>query len=112
MKRIEAIVRPERVPNVLAALEKVDHPGLMITEIEGHGKHRGVEQQARGKTYKVELLTKSKIEMVVNDAEAGKLLKVIREAALTGNVGDGKIFVYPVDNVMRIRTAEEGEAAV
>ena len=112
MKRIEAIVRPERVPHVLAALEHIDHPGLMITEIEGHGKQKGVEQAARGKTYKVELLTKSKIEMVVNDSDADGMLKVIREAALTGRVGDGKIFIYPVENAMRIRTGEEGESAL
>jgi len=112
MKRIEAIVRPDKVGSVLAALDKIGHPGLMVTEIEGHGKQKGVEQEVRGKKYKVELLTKARIEMVVEDKDMDGIVKTIREAAVTGKVGDGKIFVYPVENVVRIRTAEQGEIAV
>ena len=112
MKRIEAIVRPDKVGSVLAALDKIGHPGLKVTEIEGHGKQKGVEQEVRGKKYKVELLTKARIEMVVEDKDMDGIVKTIREAAVTGKVGDGKIFVYPVENVVRIRTAEEGEIAV
>ncbi len=112
MKKIEAIVRPDRVGRVLSALDRVGHSGLMITEIEGHGKQKGIEHEARGKTYKVDLLTKAKIEMVVKDSDMDKVLNCIREAALTGKVGDGKIFVYPADNAMRIRTGEQGEIAV
>jgi len=112
MKKIEAIIRPAKVGDVCAALEKIGHPGIMITEIEGHGRQKGIEQEFRGKTYKTELLTKAKIDIVVNDDDVDKIIKAIREAAFTGKVGDGKIFIYPVDNAIRIRTDELGEAAV
>jgi len=112
MKKIEAIIRPTKVGDVCDALNKLGHPGIMLTEIEGHGKQKGIEQEFRGKTYKTELLSKAKIEVVVNDQDLDKTIKVIREAAFTGKVGDGKIFVYPVDNAIRIRTDEKGETAV
>ena len=112
MKKIEAIIRPTKVGDVCDALNKLGHPGIMLTEIEGHGKQKGIEQEFRGKTYKTELLSKAKIEVVVNDQDLDKTIKVIREAAFTGKVGDGKIFVYSIDNVIRIRTDEKGEVAV
>jgi nitrogen regulatory protein P-II 1 len=112
MKKIEAIIRPAKVGDVCAALEKIGHPGIMITEIEGHGRQKGIEQEFRGKTYKTELLTKAKIEIVVKDQDLDKTAKAIREAAFTGRVGDGKLFIYLVDDVVRIRTAENGEVAV
>lgn len=112
MKKIEAIIRPAKVGDVCTALEKIGHPGIMITEIEGHGRQKGIEQEFRGKTYKTELLTKAKFEIIVNDQDVDKIAKAIREAAFTGKVGDGKIFIYPVDNVIRIRTDEKGEIAV
>ena len=112
MKKIEAIIRPAKVTDVCAALEKIGHPGIMITEIEGHGKQKGIEQEFHGKTYKTELLSKVKLEVVVNDGDLDKTIKAIREAAFTGKVGDGKIFVYPVDNAIRIRTDEKGEVAI
>ena len=112
MKKIEAIIRPAKVGDVCAALDKVGHPGITITEIEGHGKQKGIEQEFRGKTYKTELMTKARIEIVVNDAEVNKVTKAIREAAYTGKVGDGKIFIYPVEDVVRIRTSERGGIAV
>ena len=112
MKKIEAVIRPAKVGDVCAALEKIGHPGIMITEIEGHGKQKGIEQEFRGKTYKTELLSKAKLEVVVNDQDLDKITKAIQEAAFTGKMGDGKIFVYPVADVIRIRTAEKGEAAV
>ena len=112
MKKIEAIIRPTKVGDVCDALGKVGHPGLTITEIEGHGKQQGVEQQFHGKTYKVELITKTKIEVVVKDQDVDKTIKAIKEAAFTGAVGDGKIFISPVENAVRIRTSEQGEIAV
>jgi nitrogen regulatory protein P-II 1 len=112
VKRIEAIVRPTKIAEICAALEKIDYPGIMITEIEGHGKQKGVEQQVRGKTYKVGLMTKSRIEVVVKDSDAEKIVDTIRQNAYTGKVGDGKIFISPVDDVVRIRTAERGDAAL
>ena len=86
--------------------------GLMISEIEGHGIEKGVEQHVRGKTYKVDLITKARIELVVADSEADKIVMAIQKAALTGHIGDGKIFVHPVDDAVRVRTAERGEAAI
>lgn len=112
MKKIEAIIRPAKVGDVCDALNKLGHPGIMITEIEGHGKQKGIEQEFRGKTYKTELLSKAKLEVVVNDQDLEKTITAIREAALTGKVGDGKIFVYPVENAVRIRTAEQGDTAI
>ena len=112
MKKIEAIIRPNKVGDVCAALDRTGHPGIMITEIEGHGKQKGVEQNVRGKTYKVELMTKARIEVVAKDSEVEMIVKAIREAAFTGEVGDGKIFIYPVIDAVRIRTAEQGDIAV
>ena len=112
MKKIEAIIRPAKVGDVCDALNKLGHPGIMLTEIEGHGKQKGIEQEFRGKTYKTELLTKAKIEIVANDADVERIAQAIREAALTGKMGDGKIFIYPIDGVVRIRTGEQGSVAV
>ena len=112
MKKIEAIIRPEKLDSVRHALEEISSPGLMITEIEGHGKQKGITRQWRGKEYKVELLSKIKIEVIVKDKDVGHITKAITEAAYTGSIGDGKIFVYPVENVSRIRTREEGESAI
>lgn len=112
MKKIEAIVRTTKVGDVCEALDKIGHPGVMIFEIEGHGKQKGVEQQFRGKTFKVEFMTKASVQVIVNDADLDKTVKAIREAAYTGEIGDGKIFIYPVEGVLRIRTGETGSAAV
>lgn len=112
MKKIEAIVRPEKLEGVRKALEGAGYPGIMITEIEGHGRQKGVAQQWRGEQYRMDLLSKVKIEIVVPDKDADKLVKVIVAAAATGQVGDGKIFVYDVGQAVRIRTGESGEAAL
>jgi nitrogen regulatory protein P-II 1 len=98
MKRIEAIIRPAKVNDVYRALEQVGHPGLMISEIEGHGIEKGVEHKIRGRTYKVDLIAKARIELVVSDSETDKIVAAIQKAALTGHIGDGKIFVHPVDD--------------
>ena len=112
MKKIEAIIRPAKVGDVCAALDQAGHPGIMVTEIEGHGKQKGIEQQVRGKTYKVGLMTKARIEIVARDDDVESMVKVIKMAAFTGEVGDGKIFIYPVLDAVRIRTAERGDIAV
>lgn len=112
MKKIEAIVRPAKVNDVIDALTEIGHPGIMVTELEGHGKQKGIEQEVRGKTYKVELLPKSRIEIIVKDKDVKKTTDAIRKSALTGEVGDGKIFIYPVEDAIRIRTAESGEIAI
>lgn len=112
MKKIEAIIRPEKVDEVRKALEKVGFPGVNISEVEGHGKQKGVVQQWRGEQYRVELLPKVRLEVVVSDRDVKKIVQAIQETAKTGSVGDGKIFVSTVDEVIRIRTGENGEAAL
>ena len=112
MKRIEAIVRPEKAGAVITALDVIGHPGIMISEIEGHGKQHGKEDNVRGKKYMIDLITKTRIEIIVNDADVDKLVSKIRDIAVTGEIGDGKIFIHPVENAIRVRTNEKGENAV
>ncbi len=112
MKKIEAVIRPESVDVVRRALSAAGVAGLMISEIEGHGKQQGVVQQWRGEKYKLELLPKAKIAIIVKDQDVARICKVIIDNAKTGEIGDGKIFIYPVDDVIRIRTGESGESAV
>ncbi len=112
MKKIEAIIRPEKLGDVRAALEKAGYPGLMLTEIEGHGKQKGVTQQWRGEEYRVDLLPKVKLELVVSDTDVERIVQTIVASAKTGSVGDGKIFISEVKEVIRIRTGERSEAAL
>lgn len=112
MKKIEAVIRPEKLNEVKTALEKAGYPGIMITEIEGHGKQKGQTLQWRGEKYKVELLPKIKIEIVIRDQEVEQIAKTIIENAKTGEIGDGKIFISTIEEVVRIRTGEKGEVAL
>ncbi len=112
MKKIEAIIRPEKLDAVRSSLEDSGYPGITITEIEGHGRQKGTIQQWRGEQYKVEFLPKIKVEIVCLDRDTDKILSALQEAAFTGGVGDGKIFVYDVAEVVRIRTKERGEKAL
>ena len=112
MKKIEAIIRPEKLESVRRALEQSGYPGITITEIEGHGMQRGTVQQWRGEKYKVDFLPKVKVEIVVIDKDLEKITQTVLESAFTGGVGDGKIFIYDVAEVVRIRTRERGERAL
>jgi len=112
MKKIEAIIRPTKLNELCSVLEAVGYPGLMITEIQGHGKQKGLTQQWRGQEYKVALLPKVKIEVVVRDQDLERIIKAIRTAAYTGEIGDGKIFISTIEDAIRIRTDERGNAAV
>ena len=112
MKKIEAIIRPEKMDEVRRALEVSGYPGVTITQIEGHGKQKGVTQQWRGEVYKVDLLPKTKIEIVASDRDQEKIVSAILKVAGSGTVGDGKIFVSDVHEVVRIRTGERGEKAI
>ena len=112
MKRVEVIIRPEKLEAVRKALEDAGCTGLMITEIEGHGKQMGVVQQWRGEKYKVELLSKVRISIVAKDKDVERITKAIVESAKTGEVGDGKIFISDVAEAIRIRTGEKGEEAL
>lgn len=112
MKKIEAIIRPEKLDEVRKALDNSGYPGIMISEIEGHGKQKGIVQQWRGEKYKVELLPKVKIEVITSDKDVDRITKIIIESARTGSVGDGKIFVSDIKEAIRIRTGEKGEEAI
>ena len=112
MKKIEAIIRPEKLDEVRKAIESVGYPGITITEAQGHGKQKGVVQQWRGETYRVEFLPKVKLELVVGDADVDRIVSAIIKSAKTGSVGDGKIFVTDVKDAIKIRTGERGESAL
>ncbi len=112
MKKIEAIIRPEKVNIVKEALEELGYPGMTVTEVKGHGIQKGVTEMWRGRVFKVDLLSKVKMEIVVTDADVDRLVQAIAKEARTGNIGDGKIFISSVEDAVRIRTGEAGEKAV
>ena len=112
MKKIEAIIRPEKLEPVKAALAELGILGMTVTEVSGRGRQGGISLQWRAGEYKVEFLPKVKVELVVLDEDVGKALNAIVRKARTGERGDGKIFVLPVDNAVRIRTGDEGENAI
>ncbi len=112
MKKIEAIIRPEKLQDVKTALDKLGCIGMTITEVKGRGKQGGITQQWRGRQYHIDLLPKIKIELVVKTKHVDKVVDTIIESARTGNSGDGKIFVTNVDKVYRVRTGEVDEDAI
>ncbi len=112
MKKIEAIIRPERLGVVRKALEELGYPGMTISEVKGHGKQKGLPQQWRGQEYRVDFLPKLKLEIVVLDEDVSQTLNAITKSARTGEIGDGKIFVLPVEGAVRVRTGDEGENAI
>ena len=112
MKKIEATIRPEKLEPVRAALAELGILGMTVTEVSGRGRARGIALQWRVGEYRVEFLPKIKIEIVVLEEDLGKVLNVIVTKARTGERGDGKIFVLPVDNAIRIRTGDEGQNAI
>ena len=112
MKRIEAIIRPTQLTQVCASLDKVGHSGLMVSDVQGHGSQKGTTRKFRGVMYNVPLVEKKRVVVVAKDNEVDGIMKAIREAVCTGEIGDGKIFVSPMDDAMRIRTGETGEVAV
>lgn len=112
MKKITAILRPERLDDVWRALEKVGYSGLMISEIQGHGTQKGIVPPWLGEKFRIELVPKVRLEVVARDNEVGIIKTAITEQARTGEIGDGKIFISPIDEVIRIRTGEEGEEAL
>jgi len=113
MNKIEAIVRPERLEAVKEALAAAGFIGLNIVNVTGRGVQKGIVHAGRGgEEYRVDMLPKSKIELVVSDAETDKAVDVILQFARTGSIGDGKIFVMPVTQAIRVRTGERGDAAL
>ena len=112
MEKIEAILREERLPVVLAALADAGYGGITISQVRGHGRQRGVTERWRGNEFRVDFLPKAKVELVVSESHTDAIISAICENARTGNVGDGKIWVTPVSRLVRVRTGETGEAAI
>jgi nitrogen regulatory protein P-II 1 len=112
MKRIDAVIRRDLFGKVKTALAAASCPGMMVFTFRGHGRQGGLVESYRGRRFKVDLLPKVLITVFVNDAEVRKMVGVIAKAAKTGKIGDGKIFIAPVENALRIRTGEEGAAAI
>ncbi len=112
MKKIEAIIRPDKLEVLRQHLEKIGYPGMMVTKIEGHGKQGGVSHQWRGTEYKTPFLPKVRVEIVVTEIQVKKLVDAISEVCRSGAVGDGKIFISSIDDAVRIRTGESGDVAV
>jgi nitrogen regulatory protein P-II 1 len=112
MKKIEAIIREEKFNDVKKALYEIGIVGMNVTEIRGHGREGGIELLGRSGAYRVDMLPKVQLNIVLSDHNVDKTLDTICEAARTGEPGDGLIFVYPVDDVIRIRTGERGRDAL
>ena len=112
MKKVEAIIRPEKFEEVKIALEDAKCKGMTVQDVKGRGAQGGIERQWRGRSYKVELIPKIKITIVTEEKYVDRVIKAIVDAAKTGDIGDGKIFVSPVERVIRVRTSEKDEVAL
>jgi nitrogen regulatory protein P-II 1 len=112
MKKIEAIIKPFKLEEVKTALAELGIQGLTVAEVKGFGRQKGHTEIYRGSEYAVDFLPKIKIEVVLADAQVSAVVEAVVKAAKTGKIGDGKIFVSPIESVIRIRTGETGEQAV
>ena len=112
MKKIEAIIKPFKLEEVKEALFEIGIQGMTVTEVKGFGRQKGQSEIYRGSEYTVDFLPKIKVELVIADDRLEDVIKTITKVAQTGKIGDGKIFVLPVERAVRIRTGEVGEAAV
>jgi nitrogen regulatory protein P-II 1 len=112
MKKIEAIIKPFKLEEVKDALTKIGIQGMTISEVKGFGRQKGHTELYRGAEYAIDFVPKSKIELIVTDEMFNQVIETIIRASKTGKIGDGKIFVSPVDEVIRIRTGERGKEAI
>lgn len=112
MKKIEAVIRHHKLDDVKQALVESGFPGMTVTEVRGFGRQKGQTETYRGAEYSIDFVPKIKIELIVDDDGADKALQAIVQASKTGNIGDGKIFVSELSNVVRIRTGETGVEAI
>ncbi len=110
--KVEIIVREEKLAEITEALDSVGYPAMTVYPVEGRGHQKGLTEQFRGRIYEIPFLPKIKIEVLIRDHDREKVIAAVSEAARTGEIGDGKIFVYPVADVIRIRTGEAGESAI
>ena len=112
MKKIEAIIRPYKLDEVHTTLQLANFPGLTVTEVKGYGRQKGHKEIYRGAEYAIEFVPKIKIELVCSDKDVEKALDIIISKSKTGEIGDGKIFISNIEDVIRIRTEEAGELAL
>jgi nitrogen regulatory protein P-II 1 len=112
MKKIEAIIKPFKLDDVKESLSTLGVKGLTVSEVKGFGRQRGHREVYRGAEYQVDFVSKIKIEVVMEDEMVAEVVKTIQEKAKTGQIGDGKIFILPVEEVIRIRTGETGKDAI
>ncbi len=112
MKKIEAIIQPFKFEEVKEAIKAIGVDGMTITDVRGHGRQKGHKEVYRGQEYQVDLLPKIKLELIVPDSRLEEVVAVISKAARSGKIGDGKIFVLPVEGAIRIRNDDRGEAAL
>ena len=112
MKKVTAIIKPFKLENVQEALRDLDVQGMTVTEVSGVGRQGGHVETYRGAEYRIDLLPKLRVEVVVDDDDVGAVVDAIRDGAVTGKIGDGKIWVTPVDDVVRLRTGEHGSDAL
>ena len=112
MRMVLAIIRPDRLEEVKAALLHIGISGMTVTEVRGTGNQEGHVERYRGLEYRIGMLEKIRLEIAVSDEQSDEVVQAIRKAACTGEVGDGKIFVYALDDCVRVRTGEIGEAAI
>ena len=112
MKKIDAIIQPFKLEPVKEALHRLGIQGMTLTDVKGFGRQKGIREVYRGMEYQVDFIPKVKIEIVAPDEKVDDIVKIIQDQARTGRIGDGKIFVYPIAQAIRIRTAETGEDAL
>jgi len=112
MKMIVAVIKPFKIEDVKKALTEAGIHGMTVTEVKGFGRQKGHGELDRGTTYEVNFLPKIKIEVAVPDEKSAEVVRILSDSARTGEIGDGKIFVYSLDNVLRIRTGESGDEAI
>jgi nitrogen regulatory protein P-II 1 len=112
MKKIEAIIKPFKLDDVKQALSEIGITGMTVSEVKGHGRQKGHKEIYRGAEYQVDFLPKTKIEIIVDQSMVDSVVKKILESARTGKIGDGKIFVMPIEEVIRVRTGETGKDAI
>lgn len=112
MKKVEAVIKPFKLDDVKEAIEAIGIQGITVSEVKGFGRQKGHTEIYRGAEYVVDFLPKVKLEVIVTEDRVSELIETIQKAAHTGRIGDGKIFVTPIDDVIRIRTGETGDAAI
>jgi len=112
MKKIDAIIKPFKLDEVKNALHDIGIQGMTVTEVKGFGRQKGIVEVYRGAEYHIQFIPKVKLEIIVNDDMVEQVVQIIQERAQTGEIGDGKIFIIPVEDTVRIRTGEHGEGAV